>query len=119
MQVRRKADGAKNLVKEWLLKWRDNPLVEADPSHTNIKGALCMSCNTLKSGVGFVGCFYSGFAFCACFKPSCQPPSLRANFVELKSISSNLLYGHLRSKLVIRKMTAEIGATVRACYEVV
>ena len=39
LQVRRKADGAKNLVKEWLLKWKDNPLVEADPAHSNIQGA--------------------------------------------------------------------------------
>ena len=39
MQVRRKADGAKNLVKEWLLKWKDNPAVEFDPAHANIQGA--------------------------------------------------------------------------------
>ena len=37
-QVRRKADGAKNLVKEWLADWRDSPLVAQDPSHSQIQG---------------------------------------------------------------------------------
>ena len=37
-QVRRKADGAKNLVKEWLTDWRDSPLVTQDPSHSQIQG---------------------------------------------------------------------------------
>ena len=41
-QVRRKADGAKNLVKQWLTDWRDSPLVTQDPSHTQIQGTLGM-----------------------------------------------------------------------------
>ena len=48
VQVRRKADGAKNLVKEWLTDWRDSPLVAQDPSHSQIRGkallqAMCKS----------------------------------------------------------------------------
>ncbi len=38
VQVRRRADSAKNLVKEWLTEWRDSPLVAQDPSHSQIRG---------------------------------------------------------------------------------
>ena len=39
-QVRRKAEGAKTLVKQWLADWRDSPLVTQDPSHIQIQGKL-------------------------------------------------------------------------------
>jgi hypothetical protein len=36
--VRRKADGAKELVKEFVGKWRDNEAVIGDVTHTEMKG---------------------------------------------------------------------------------
>ena len=36
-QVRRKADSAKGLVKDWLTTWRDNKLVATSSSHREIK----------------------------------------------------------------------------------
>jgi hypothetical protein len=38
VQVRRKADGAKDLVKEFVGKWRDNEAVIGDVTHTEMKG---------------------------------------------------------------------------------
>jgi len=37
-QVRRKADGAKDLVKEFVGKWQDNAAVVGDITHTEMKG---------------------------------------------------------------------------------
>jgi hypothetical protein len=37
-QVRRKADGAKDLVKEFVGKWQDNEAVVGDVTHTEMKG---------------------------------------------------------------------------------
>jgi hypothetical protein len=37
-QVRRKADGAKDLVKEFVGKWQDNGDVAGDLTHTEMKG---------------------------------------------------------------------------------
>ena len=38
-QVRRKADPAKNLVKEWVANWRDVRAVSGDASFKQIRGA--------------------------------------------------------------------------------
>jgi hypothetical protein len=42
-QVRRKADPAKEQVREFVGKWRDNPAVASDASHDEIKGACARS----------------------------------------------------------------------------
>lgn len=42
-QVRRKADSAKGLVREWLANWRDAPLVSASESHRQLTGAFSAS----------------------------------------------------------------------------
>ena len=38
LQVRRKADPAKNLVKEWVRDWRDAPSLTKEPSYMRISG---------------------------------------------------------------------------------
>ena len=38
-QVRRRADGAKGLVREWIANWRDSPLVTSSASHRELTGA--------------------------------------------------------------------------------
>jgi hypothetical protein len=38
LQVRRKADPAKEFVKEFVSRWRDDPLVTQQGSHAEIKG---------------------------------------------------------------------------------
>ena len=38
LQVRRKADPAKELVKEFVAKWRDSPSVMGDVTHEEMKG---------------------------------------------------------------------------------
>ncbi len=38
LQVRKKADPAKNLVKGWLSDWKDTPSVQAEPSYTHLSG---------------------------------------------------------------------------------
>jgi hypothetical protein len=39
LQVRRRADGAKGLVREWIANWRDSPLVTTSASHRELTGA--------------------------------------------------------------------------------
>eukprot|EP01025_Chloroclados_australasicus_P033412 TRINITY_DN3408_c0_g1_i5.p2 TRINITY_DN3408_c0_g1~~TRINITY_DN3408_c0_g1_i5.p2 ORF type:complete len:191 (+),score=11.28 TRINITY_DN3408_c0_g1_i5:66-638(+) len=39
-EVRRKADSAKEQVREFVSKWRDDPRVKADASYVNVTGAL-------------------------------------------------------------------------------
>jgi hypothetical protein len=39
LQVRRRADGAKGLVREWIANWRDSPLVTSSASHRELTGA--------------------------------------------------------------------------------
>lgn len=39
-EVRRKADPAKELVREFVGKWQDNPAVAGDPSHDEMRGVL-------------------------------------------------------------------------------
>eukprot|EP01026_Neomeris_dumetosa_P034344 TRINITY_DN27637_c0_g1_i5.p2 TRINITY_DN27637_c0_g1~~TRINITY_DN27637_c0_g1_i5.p2 ORF type:complete len:201 (-),score=8.40 TRINITY_DN27637_c0_g1_i5:206-769(-) len=39
-EVRRKADSAKDLVKEFVRKWRDDPRVRSDASYIGVSGAL-------------------------------------------------------------------------------
>lgn len=38
LQIRRKADPAKGLVKDWVLKWRDDRSVRGSVSHDQISG---------------------------------------------------------------------------------
>jgi len=40
IEVRRKADTAKGLVKDWLSDWRDNGLVSTSTSHRQIKSTI-------------------------------------------------------------------------------
>ena len=40
-QVRRKADPAKALVKEWVSRWRDERAVATEVSYKQINGVLC------------------------------------------------------------------------------
>ena len=41
LQVRRKADPAKGMVKEWVQNWRDVRVVSGDASFKQIKGKTC------------------------------------------------------------------------------
>ena len=41
MQVRKKADPAKNLVKGWLSDWKDAPGVQGEASYTQLSGVRC------------------------------------------------------------------------------
>lgn len=49
-QVRRKADSAKGLVREWLANWRDNPLVAASDSHRQLTGAALFDWTSHQAG---------------------------------------------------------------------
>lgn len=40
-QIRRKADPAKGLVKDWVSKWRDDRTVRGSVSHDQISGIKC------------------------------------------------------------------------------
>jgi hypothetical protein len=39
-EVRRRADGAKGLVREWIGNWRDSPLVTSSASHRELTGTI-------------------------------------------------------------------------------
>lgn len=38
LQVRRKADPAKSLVKDWVKNWRDSPAISREKSYSEISG---------------------------------------------------------------------------------
>lgn len=40
LQIRRKADPAKGLVKDWVSKWRDDRTVRGSTSHDQISGIV-------------------------------------------------------------------------------
>lgn len=57
LQVRRKADPAKDLVKEFVRKWQDNAAVAGDVTHEEMKGALAaQACTTCVGGQVYATC---------------------------------------------------------------
>ena len=50
-QVRRKADTAKGLVRDWMINWRDNALVSPSESHRQLIGRHPTQFDMMSQGV--------------------------------------------------------------------